>query len=171
MILDVLLLLLMATIIVVATAQGFVRALVMALLFYLLSILFGMTMAGSGWAYSLNDQGTLFATVLVFTFAAGILLSHFFLGKTRIRQLKWGDTILGMLVGVMVALAFAAVICNAWGVIVRQPWRPWQTWLTMRITFQSSGLRPLMMDVLRLYRRMLFPFAASGYPIFFRPQG
>ena len=93
------------------------------------------------------------------------------LGDTSIRSLRWVDNVLGTLLGIVIALVFAAVICNAWGVIVAERWHPYATWASMRTTFQSSGLRPFMMDVLLIYRRLLFPFAASRYPIFFQPQG
>ncbi len=187
MALDVLLLLLIATIVVVAAAEGLVRTLVIGLIFYLLTLLIGALLLGFGLAHFLNDlvvgsvggasrtplfyQGIIFVGLLIPGFAGGIVLSHLTLGNTSIRALGWGDNVLGTLVGIFIGLAFAAIICNAWGVMVRETWEPTSSWLSMRTTFQSSGLRPYMMDVLRSYRRLLFPFAATRYPIFFQPHG
>jgi hypothetical protein len=187
MILDVLLLLLISIIVVVAAAEGFVRALIIALILYLLSIILGFLFVGLGLAHFLNDlvvgsigavdrtplfyQALFFTGLLVPAFAGGIVLSHVSLGDTSIRVLRWGDNILGTLVGVVIALAFAALICNAWGVMVSETWQPYSAWQGLRITFMESGLRPYMMDVLRIYRRLLFPFTPSNYPIFFQSQG
>jgi hypothetical protein len=187
MVLDVLLLVLIVIIIAVAAAEGLLRALIMAFIFYLLSIFLGTMFLGFGIAHGLNDlvvgslgavertplfyQGIIFAGLLLPTFAGSIVLSHLAFSDTSIPALRWGDNVLGTLVGVFIALAFAAVVCNAWGVIVRETWQPYSTWQSMRLSFESSGLRPYMMDVLRIYRQLLFPFAASRYPIFFQPQG
>jgi hypothetical protein len=87
-----------------------------------------------------------------------------------IKALAWGDNVLGTLLGVVLGLALAAVICNSWGVIVADRWQPDRVWLTLRSAFETSALRPFMMRILLVYRQALFPFAGPGYPIFFIPQ-
>jgi hypothetical protein len=187
MVLDVLLLLLIVTIIIVASAEGLVRTLLMAFILYMLSIILGVMASTMGMANFLNDlvvgsigsaqrtplfyQGIIFVGILVPAFIGGVVGGHLALGNTSIHTLKWVDNVLGTLLGIVVALVFAAVICNVWGVIVAERWHPYATWANMRTTFQSSALRPFMMDVLRIYRRLLFPFVASRYPIVFEPQG
>jgi len=185
--LDIVLLILMVALIALSAAEGLVRSLIMLLSFYLLTVLIGVlavafnitkimndliiTSLSSGPTTPLFYQGLMFVGLLIPSFLIAAVLSHSALEETAIRPLKWMDNVLGTLVGVVLALAFAAVICNAWGVVVSERWDPAQTWLSLRLVFDGSALRPFMMTVLRVYRHALFPFAASGYPIFFIPQG
>jgi len=185
--LDIVLLIVMAALIGLAAAEGFVRSLAMLLLFYLLTLLLGVLAVAFDVASLLNDlivtslasgpttplfyQGLLFVGLLIPGFIIAVMLSHSALDDTAIKPLKWFDNVLGTLVGVVLALVFAAVLCNAWGVIVSERWNPAETWLSMRTVFQGSALRPFMMRILRLYRVALFPFSASGYPVYFIPQG
>lgn len=187
MALDIVLLVLMVALIGLSAAEGLVRSLIMLLSFYLLTILIGVlavafnitkimndliiTSLASGPSTPLFYQGLMFVGLLIPAFLIAAVLSHSALEETAIRPLKWMDNVLGTLVGAVLALAFAAVICNAWGVVVSERWDPAPTWLSLRLVFEGSALRPFMMNVLRVYRHALFPFAASGYPIFFIPQG
>ncbi len=185
MILDVILILAIGGITIVAAAAGLVRALVMLFVLYLLSIVLGMLVVALNLAQLLSDlvlgslggihtpffyQGLIFIALLIPAFVGAMALTNLSLGDTSIAKLKWLDNLLGTAVGIVVALVFAAVLCNAWGVIVRDQWAPYTTWLSMHTIFGTSALRPYMMIILRIYRRTLFPFALSAYPIFFIPQ-
>jgi hypothetical protein len=186
MILDILLLVVIVVLIGLSAAEGLVRSLVMLFGFYLLCILIGMVIVGFDIAQVLSDavlssmeatsftptfyQGAVFIGFLVPAFAILIVVSHSGLEGASLAVLKWGDNVLGTVVGVLLALAFAAVLCNAWGVIVSDRWAPDDVWRQMRQVWDQSVLRPYMLSVLRIYRRTLFPFGVSGYPVFFIPQ-
>lgn len=185
MILDVVLLMVMIILIGLAAAEGLVRALIMALVFYVLCIVVGVAVLAFNAAQVLGDavitsvggprtpyfyHGIVAIVLLVPGFVISVLMLRMALDETAIPALGWGDNILGTLVGFALALVFAAVLCNAWGVIVHQRWDPYDTWLAMKTAYATSVLRPLLMHVLALYQKLLFPFALSGYPIFFVPQ-
>ncbi len=186
MLLDVLLLLLMVLLITFAATSGLVRSLVMLLIFYVLVLLLGMGIVGLNLAQSLGDvvisaigegprspifyQSLIFAALLVPFFIVAALLSNAALENSAIRALRWGDSILATVVGVALALAFAAVIANAWGAAVSTRWQPATTWATLRGAYDGSGLRPLLRPVLVVVRRALFPFALTEYPVFLIPQ-
>jgi hypothetical protein len=186
MILDIILLIIIALFIALAAAEGLVRTLIMSFGFYLLTILLGILVVAFDLAQALGNavlsslqgptspffyQGMIFLALLIPSFAILLLLSHAALSDTSIEVLGWMDNVLGTLLGVGLALVFAAIVCNSWGVIVSQQWRPFDTWVAMRTAYDGSALRPYMMNILVFYRRLLFPFATSGYPIFFVPQG
>ena len=181
MILDVVLLMVMIAIIGLAAAEGLVRALMMALIFYVLSVVVGVAalsldaaqVLGNAVITSMGGPRTPYfyqGILLIPGFVVSVQMLHLALDETGIPVLGWGDNVLGTLTGIVLALVFAAVLCNAWGVIVRQRWNPYDTWLAMKTTYASSVLRPLLMRVLVLYQKLLFPFALSGYPVFFVPQ-
>lgn len=186
MVLDILLILVIVIVIALTAMEGLVRSAFMLFAFYLLTILVGMLIAGLNLAQALGDavisalgngprtptfyQGIMFIGVLLVGWFITVVMTRMALQDAKIQMLGWGDNVLGTLVGVILALALAAVVCNSWGVIVADRWQPDRTWLAMRLAFEGSALRPFMMRILLIYRRALFPFA-SGYPIFFTPQG
>lgn len=186
MVLDVLLLILVVAIIALAAAWGLARSLVMFFGFYLLSLLLGIVIVafnivetlnrmiiesmGQGMQSTVLYQGLLFLGLLIPAFIIAAIIAHFAVEKKQWRRLEWLDNVLGTLVGVALGLVFASVVCNTWGVMVSTRWRPFNTWIAMRMVYDSSLFKPFMMSVLNVYRKMLFPFALSGYPIFFIPQ-
>ncbi|MBN1248064.1 MAG: CvpA family protein [Anaerolineae bacterium] len=187
MLLDILLVLLIVVIIALTAMEGLVRSAFMLFSFYLLTILVGMLIAGLNLAQALADavisslgtgpttpsfyQGIMFIGVLIVAWIITVVMIRMGLRDTSIQMLGWGDNVLGTLLGFVLALALAAVVCNSWGVIVADRWQPDRIWLPMRVAFESSAVRPFMMRVLLVYRRALFPFAGTGYPVFFIPQG
>jgi hypothetical protein len=186
MVLDVLLLILVVAIIALAAAEGLARSLVMFFGFYLLSLLLGIVIVafniaetlnrliiesmGSGMRSTVLYQGILFLGLLIPAFIIAVIISHFAVDRKGDSRFKWLDNILGTLVGVGLGLVFASVVCNTWGVMVSTRWRPFDTWIAMRLVYDNSLFRPFMLGVLNIYRKLLFPFALSGYPIFFIPQ-
>jgi len=187
MLLDVLLLLLIVLLTTFAATSGLVRSLLMLLIFYVLVLLLGMGIVGLNLAHSLGDavisaigegprspvfyQSLMFATLLVPFFIVAALLSNAALENSAVRALRWGDNVLATVVGIALALAFAAVIANAWGAVVSTRWQPTATWATLRTAYDGSVLRPLLRPVLVVVRRALFPFALTEYPVFLVPQG
>ena len=187
MLLDVVLLLIMVLLIVFAAASGLVRSLVMLLIFYIICLLLGMGIVGLNLAQTLGDavitsigqgprspvfyQSILFVALLIPFFIVAALLSNAALEDSAIKALRGADNVLGTIVGVALALAFAAVVANAWGAIVSTRWQPFATWATLRGAYEQSVLRPLLRPVLMIVRGALFPFALSEYPVFLIPQG
>jgi hypothetical protein len=186
MVLDILLLIIVAAIIALAAAEGLARSLVMLFGFYLLSLLLGIVIVAFNIAEALNNliirsmgnqarstvlyQGLIFLGLLIPAFVIAVIISHYAVSREGESRLQWLDNVLGTLVGVGLGLVFAAVVCNTWGVMVSTRWRPFDTWIAMRLAYDSSFFRPFMLNVLNVYRKLLFPFALSGYPIFFIPQ-
>lgn len=187
MLLDILLVGMVVILVTIASLEGFVRSAFMLLAFYILTILVGMLIAGLNLAQAMGDavitslgdgpttpsfyQGILFLSVLTVGWGVTVVLTRMALQDATLEFLGWGDNVLGMLMGVVLGLTFAALFCNSWGVIVADRWQPDRSWLAMRIAFEGSVLRPFMMRVLLIFQRTLFPFGASGYPVFFVPQG
>jgi hypothetical protein len=185
MVLDIIILIVIALIIALAAAEGLARTLIMAFGFYLLTILLGVLVVAFNLAQALGDivlsslsgptspsfyQGIIFLLLLIPAFGLLLVFSHIALSDTSIEVLGWMDNVLGTLVGIGLALVFAAIFTNSWGVIVSERWRPFDTWVAMRTAYDASALRPFMLRILIFYRRLLFPFASSGYPVFFVPQ-
>ena len=187
MLLDILLLLVIAGIVALSAAEGLARSAVMLVIFYLMCIILGLTVSAFNLGQVLSNavpgsaagqafrnpglsQGIVFLGLLVPILIFAALLSHATLEDAQIRALGWGDNALATVVGSVFALAFAAVLCNVWGLIVSVPWAPVATWQTMRSTYDQSVLRPVMLQLLLVYRHALFVFSTSGYPPFFVPQ-
>lgn len=186
MVLDILLMVIIVGVVAFCTAQGLARSAAMLLGFYILCILVGMLVVGLNLAQLLGDivigslgdaprtpvfyQGLIFVLILIPAWLIVVVLIRFSLEDAAIKVLSWGDNVLGTFVGVVLALVVAAVICNSWGVLVAQRWQPDHTWRSLWAAFESSALKPYMMNVLLAYRRTLFPFAGPGYPVFFIPQ-
>jgi hypothetical protein len=184
--LDLMLLLVIAGIIAFCAASGLARSTVMLVSFYLLCILLGLTVVtfnfakllGNAFGLAANQpaqsrpiaQSITFIAILLPTYAFVVILSHTTLDGAQIRLLGWGDNALGTVIGAVLALAFAALLCNVWGVVVSRPWEPSRAWATMFAQYHHSALRPFLLRMLLIYRRTLFPFRASGYPVFFVPQ-
>ena len=187
MVLDILLLLIIVGLVAFCASEGLVRSATILLAFYMLCMLVGMLVQAMNLAQLLGNvvigalgdaprtpvfyQGLIFVLILMPAWLIVAVIIRMSLENASIKILSWGDNVLGALVGVVLALVVAAVICNSWGVVVSQRWPPDRVWLPLRVAFESSALKPYMMDVLLAYRRALFPFAGPGYPIFFVPQG
>lgn len=187
MVLDILLMLIVFGLVAFCASEGLVRSATMLLGFYILSMLVGMLVQALNLAQLLGDvvistlgdaprtpvfyQGLIFILILIPAWLFVVVIVRMGLEDVSIKILSWGDNVLGTFVGVVLALVVAAVICNSWGVFVAQRWQPDRVWLPMRAAFETSVLKPYMMNVLLAYRRVLFTFAGTGYPVFFVPQG
>ena len=186
MVLDILLMMIIVGLVAFCMSEGLIRSAAILFGFYILCILVGMLVVALNLAQLLGDvvisalgdgprtpvfyQGLIFVLILMPAWLIVAVIIRMVLENASIEILSWGDNVLGALVGVVLALVVAAVICNSWGVLVAQRWEPDRAWLALRIAFERSALKPYMMKVLLVYRRALFPFAGPGYPIFFIPQ-
>jgi hypothetical protein len=187
MVLDIFLLLVAVGVIALASAEGVVRASILLLCFYMLCVVIGLMILGFDIVTSLTDlivgsigsggavnrklyQSTIFLGLLIPLTGLAYALSHITFKDTQLTKLKWGDNILGTLVGVLTAILVMALLCNTWGVIVSERWRPQRTWQRMWYEYQTSFLRPWLNRVLVTYRGFVFPFEIRAYPVFFIPQ-
>jgi len=162
-----------------------VRVIMMLLGFYVVSIGVGFVTLGS------NTVGRLATSALSVVGARVpnivIIQTFFFLGlgvpafiiiyiathiafpDTSLPKIGPLDYFLGLVLGIVLAALIMAVLCNTWGVAVSVRWNPGATWRAMQQAFVNSELRPMLNQILRLYRPLLFPFSFIGYPIFFIP--
>lgn len=186
MILDIFLLLVAVGVIALASSEGVVRAFMLLLCFYMLCVVIGLMILGFDIVTSLTDviigsisqgavnrklyQSTIFLGLLIPFTTLAYVLTHITFKDTQLTKLKWGDNILGTFVGGLAAILIMAILCNTWGVIVSERWRPQRTWQKMWYEYQTSFLRPWLNRVLVTYRGFVFPFEVRAYPVFFIPQ-
>ncbi len=97
------------------------------------------------------------------------IATHIAFPDTSLPKLGPLDYLFGIVLGVVLASLIMAVLGNTWGVAVSVRWNPGATWRAMQQAYLYSELRPMLNQILRLYRPLLFPFRFTGYPIFFVP--
>lgn len=184
---DVLLILIGIGVIVLSATQGLVRVLIMLFAFYLICIAAGMATLAADVVHSIAISITdMFeaappplAMAQVFAFLAlsiPLLVAAYFVSRmafadTTIPALRGFDNVFGTVLGVVLALLIMAVLFNTIGMAVNAPRRATPGWTSLKMMFHSSLLRPLMMDVIEIYRGALFMFSFIEYPPVFVPQG
>ncbi len=185
--LDVLLILIGVVVIGLSATQGLLRVLMMFLIFYVLCVAAGMATLAADIVQGLGTAVTgmleaappslemaqvfVFLGLLIPLFVGAYFLTKVAFADTTLPKLGGFDNVLGAVVGIVLALLIMAVLFNTVGVAVNAPRRATPGWTSVRTAFYYSMLRPYMMDVIRMYRPMLFMFMFIDYPIFFTPQG
>jgi hypothetical protein len=182
--LDGFLILIGVTIVLLCTMEGLLRSFIMLLAFYFIITGAGMVTLGTealrGIAVTLSratggagapnmvvTQAVAFAGLAIPLFIGAYILSKVVFPETTMPKLKWMDNVLGLLLGVVLALVVMAVIYGTWGAAVSVQWHNRQAWLNIRFLYRHARLRPLMGQVLAYFRPFLFLFAATEYPPFF----
>lgn len=185
--LDGFLILLGATIVLLCAMEGLIRTLILLLSFYLVTTAAGLltlaTEAIRGIAIALTRatgaggvpnmvmaQTVAFVGLGIPLFVGAYLLSRMTFPDTTIPKIQWLDNVLGLLVGIVLALVIMAVTYNTWGVAVSMRWENVHLWQNMQAAYVGSGLQPLMHQVLLAYKPFLFLFAMTEYPPFFIPR-
>ena len=183
-VLDGFLILIGITIVLLCTMEGLLRSFIMLLSFYFIitgagmvtlgtEALRGIAVAlsratgGSGAPNMIVTQTVAFVGLAIPLFIGAYILSKMVFPETTIPKLKWLDNVLGLLLGVVLALVVMAVIYGTWGTAVSVQWHNRQTWANMRFIYAHARLRPVMGQVLAYFRPFLFLFAAIEYPPFF----
>ena len=185
-ILDGLLILLGLIVIILCTMDGFLRAVVTLVSFYLITTGTGLlTLATDmlhGIARSLASvvgghvpSMLLTQTVIFAVLTVPLFIGAYFIGKTLFREtalpkLQVLDNILGAIVGIVLALVIMALIYNTWGVAVSVRWQNAQTWNSMRMAYYGSFLRPYLREILVTSRPLFLMFQFTEYPPFFSLQ-
>jgi Zn-dependent protease with chaperone function len=184
--LDGLLILLGVLVIILCTMDGFLRAIVTLVSFYLITTATGMlTLATDmlrGVAGALADVGggrtpsmTMTQTIIFAVLTVLLFIASYFAGKalfrdTTIPKLQVLDNILGAIVGIVLVMMMAAVIYNTWGVAISVRWQNVQAWNAMRVAYFGSSLRPYLREILVTLRPLFFTFSYLEYPPFFQLQ-
>jgi len=182
-ILDGLLILLGVIVIILCTMDGFLRAVVTLVSFYLITtatglltlatdMLHGVARALAGVAGGRVPNMVITQTIIFAVLTIPLFIGAYFIGKvifrdTTLPKLQVLDNILGAIVGVFLALLIMALIYNTWGFAVSVRWQNVQTWHTMRIAYAGSLLRPYLREILVTYRPVFFLFRFLAYPPFF----
>jgi len=186
-ILDVILIFIGVVVIGLSATQGLLRVLMMVFIFYVVCVAAGMaTLAADivqGLAAAVTGmleaaapplqmaQVFVFLGLLVPLFVGAYFLTRVTFTDTTLPKLGGFDNLLGAVLGIVLALLIMAVLFNTVGVAVNAPRRATPGWTSAKTMFHYSMLRPYMMDVIRLYRGLLFMFNFMQYPPFFVPQG
>jgi len=184
--LDLLLIVVGILIVALSATQGLLRVLIMVISFYMVSIAAGMATLASDVVQDLarTVTGALgaapppLAMAKLFVFVGlgiPLYIGIYFLSRaafadTTLPKLRGFDNVLGAFLGIVLAVLVMAVMCNTWGVAVKVNRPPTATWQAMRLAYYGSVLRPSMLQVIELYRGMLFMFRYVEYPVFFVPQ-
>jgi hypothetical protein len=183
-ILDGFLILIGITIVLLCAMEGLLRSFILLLSFYfIVSGAGAMTLATNAFrnaivAISRAGGGTgvpnltiaktiAFAGVAFPLFILAYILSRMVFPETELPKLKVFDNILGLLVGVILALIVMGVIYGTWGTAVSVQWGNRQAWNTMKVAHVYARLRPMMQQVLAYFRPILLLFRFTQYPPFF----
>ena len=114
-------------------------------------------------------EGIMFILLLVIFFVVGYVLVHVSFPETRLPKIGSLDVLMGLLLGIVVATIFVALLQNALGVMVRERWVDARSWNTWHSYFVRSSLRPISRTILTLWRQLLAPFF-PGLPPALTPQ-
>jgi hypothetical protein len=180
MLLDIILLLTGAAVVTFCAIEGFIRALMQLIIFYVISIIIGMvllsvnisqdmarriaSMIGGIPNQTLFEAG-LFLAILIPTTLGIFLLTHFTMNDMRFSHSQWLDTILAVVCGVILSLVLLSLLSNTWGLIVSTAWTPERAWSALYNAYASSVLRDPMKSIMEVYRSLLFPFRMTRYPL------
>lgn len=185
-VLDGLLILLGLIVIILCTMDGFLRAVVTLVSFYLIvtatglltlatDVLHGIArslagVVGGQVPSMLMTQTVIFVALTVPLFIGAYLIGKVLFRETTLPKLQALDNILGAIVGVVLALIIMALIYNTWGVAISVRWQNVQAWHSMRLAYYGSLLRPYLREILITCRPLFLMFRFLEYPPFFSLQ-
>ncbi|MDF1514726.1 MAG: hypothetical protein P1S60_13035 [Anaerolineae bacterium] len=180
MLMDITLIIVGMLIITFSALEGFARALMQLIIFYVITLILGMVLISVTITQDLAQRiatiaggmpnqtlfTALFFLALLIPSTLGIfLLTHATLENMKFNKLEWLDTVLAVLVGFIFALVFMSLLSNTWGLIVSTVWSPQNAWMTFRTAYASSAMRVFLQRVFAVYRGFLFPFRMTRYPL------
>jgi uncharacterized membrane protein required for colicin V production len=115
-------------------------------------------------------RGIIFDVLLLLIFVAGYVIIRLSFPDTRLPKLGFLDTVLGFVLGCVIAVVFMSLLVNSIGVMVVDRWLSDPNgWAMLRYTYLSSGLRPYTSLVLKAYS-FLFLIFFRGLPPVLIPQ-
>jgi uncharacterized membrane protein required for colicin V production len=115
-------------------------------------------------------RGIIFDVLLLLVFVAGYIIVRVAFPVTKLPKLGVLDTVMGFLLGGVVAIIFMSLLVNSIGVMVAEQWTSDPNgWAMLHFHYLSSDLRPYTSPVLSGYS-LLFPIFFPGLPPVLIPQ-
>ncbi|MGC9467295.1 MAG: CvpA family protein [Anaerolineae bacterium] len=115
-------------------------------------------------------RGVVFDALLVIFFVGGFILIRLAFPVTKLPNIGFLDNLLGLFLGVIIAMILVTLLVNSMGVMVEERWEAdEEAWARLRYTYLSSGLRPYTIQVLSAYGWLFVPFF-RGLPPVLMPQ-
>lgn len=133
---------------------------------------FGASIQQALWGNALSIrllQVVLFLFLGMTVFVILHLLVHLVAPNPGIPKLGLGDNILGGLLGILLGIAWMALMGNLWRIAVSVSWRPYDLWQSMQIAYRGSFLVPYVRLALPAVGKLFFPFVFTGYPVVLIP--
>ncbi len=185
-ILDGLLILIGVLVIIFCTLDGFLRAIVTLVSFYLITTATGLLTLATDMFHDIARSLTelvggrvpsmvMTQTVIFVVLTVPLFIGAYFIGKvlfkeTSLPKLQALDNVLGAIVGIVLATLIMAVTYNTWGFAVSIRWHNVAAWYNMRVAYTGSFLGPYLREILLTYRPLYFVFRFIEYPPFFMLQ-
>jgi len=115
-------------------------------------------------------HGIVFDALLVILLVVSYILIHVAFPDTKLPKLGFLDNLLGMIVGVVIAVILVSLLLNSMGAMVAERWVTNETgWASLRAQYLGSGLRPHTSSVMAAYG-WLFALFFRGLPPVLFPQ-
>ncbi|MCJ7550034.1 MAG: hypothetical protein MUQ30_10170 [Anaerolineae bacterium] len=174
---DWLLIFLGVGVVVLFAVAGLMRALFTAIVLWAVTLLSAATytdvafrvQAIGGENLSLF-RGIVFDTMVVVLLVVGYVLVHIAFPDTKLPKLGFLDNLLGMVIGVAIAVVLVSLLQNSMGAMVAERWVTNETgWASLRAQYLGSGLRPYTSSVVGAYG-WLFALFFRGLPPVLFPQ-
>ncbi|HQE93825.1 MAG TPA: CvpA family protein [Anaerolineae bacterium] len=103
-------------------------------------------------------EGVMFIVLFILFFVIGYAVIHAAFPVTKLPKLGVLDSLMGFLLGIIVAAVIVVLFENAIGVMVREQWTNFTSWANIRREFITSPLRPFSRQLLLIYRWLFTPF-------------
>lgn len=109
-------------------------------------------------------RGIFFDVLLVLVFLVGYIVIRLAFPVTKLPKLGVLDSLMGFLLGCVIAAIFVSLLVNSIGAMVVDRWTTDPNgWAMLRYTYLSSGLRPYTAPILTSYS-LLFAFFFQRLP-------
>lgn len=111
-------------------------------------------------------RGIMFDVLLVIFVIVGYILIKLSFPVTKLPKLGILDNLMGLVLGVIVAILLVALLTNSMGVMVMDRWETNEDgWAQFRTTYLRSGLRPITSPFLAAYSWLFTPFFRTLPPV------
>jgi len=172
---DWLLIFLGAGVVVFLAVAGLMRALFTAIALWAVTLLSAATytdvafrVQAIGGANLSLFRGIVFDTMLMILLVVGYILVYIAFPDTKLPKLGFLDNLLGMVVGVVIAVVLVSLLQNSMGAMVAERWVTNETgWASLRAQYLGSGLRPYTSSVVGAYGWLFALFFRGLPPVLF----
>lgn len=172
---DWLLIFLGVGVVVFLAVAGLMRALFTAIALWAVTLLSAATytdvafrVQAIGGANLSLFRGIVFDTMLMILLVVGYILLYIAFPDTKLPKLGFLDNLLGMVVGVVIAVVLVSLLQNSMGAMVAERWVTNETgWASLRAQYLGSGLRPYTSSVVGAYGWLFALFFRGLPPVLF----